>query len=418
MRTTTISTLLLASASTLVSAADKMNLFVAAGNGYVHTVQYDPAGANGLGKLEFLHNSTGCGETPTWLYKGLNKTRVWCLDEGAVSGNGSINRLDISADGVLTQAQHRQYQGSPVQGGLCFEDKWFCSAVYGGMRGSGTAGGMHLDNVVDGTLMNGKAIIFPAIEPGPKLGQKVSRGHGIATDPTNNWVVVPDLGADELRIFDNHAFANITEGVSWSIRLERGTGPRHAVFYSHVAYNKDDESPNGWFLYLVSEMANTITAFNVFYVDGKLQLAQSSKISTFAGSRFANDSSVLANAKAAEIRISPDGQFLSVSNRNVSSNLANTTMGDSINTFFINSDGSLRPVQYVELGLRSPRAFEFNPQGDRVLVSFAKDSQIAVYRRDVATGRIDNAFAPSLPIWTGNDPATAAGVNHAIWDHN
>ena len=381
-----------------------MNIFVAAANGAVHTVEY------AAGKLTLLKTSNGCGETPSWLYKGLVKTRFWCWDEGAVSGNGSLSRLDIQADGSLVQAVHRNYTGSPVHGGLAFDDEYLVGAVYSGMSGPGTAGGVAFDQVIDGNLTISGSLPFVA-PPGPKPGQELPHAHAIATDPTNKWVVVPDLGSDRLHVFGRNGDTDIY--LSPDQYLEPGTGPRHAVFYRPVDPSVV-QPPT--YLFVVSELANTVTTINVTYPNNTLTLSPPSRVSsTFAGSPFVNDTNVKLNAKAAEIKISPDNRFLSVSNRNVSSSAMPELNGDSITTFSINQDGSLVPVGYKIFGFGSPRAFEFNPAGDKVLVSFYKGSAIEVYERDIMSGKIGSSLATLIINTTV--AGVSAGVNHAIWDY-
>ena len=172
MRTALNSSLLLASAGTLAAAANAalMNIYVAEGDGYVHTFEYN---STDNGSMRFKGGSRLlCGDNPTWLYKGLNKSRVWSCDEAVMSNAGAISRLDIDqTDGMLTRALNLTLQGNPVQGGLCFQDKYFCSAMYGGMTGPKTAGGLQMNPVVYGNLQSSdRRISFDdkAFVPGPQ----------------------------------------------------------------------------------------------------------------------------------------------------------------------------------------------------------------------------------------------------------
>ncbi len=85
--------------------------------------------------------------------------------------------------------------------------------------------------------------------------QEVPHPHEAILDPTGQFLIVPDLGADLVRIFHVNATS-----LKWTpvapIVAPPGSGPRHAAFI--VAGDKT-------LLYLVSELANTITGYEVVY---------------------------------------------------------------------------------------------------------------------------------------------------------
>jgi 6-phosphogluconolactonase (cycloisomerase 2 family) len=79
-------------------------------------------------------------------------------------------------------------------------------------------------------------------------------------DPTGKYIVIPDLGADLVRVY---AFDADTLKVTAldSVEAKKGSGPRHAAFAV-----KDGKT----FMYLITELDNTIVGYEVTY-DSSIQ---------------------------------------------------------------------------------------------------------------------------------------------------
>ena len=120
--------------------------------------------------------------------------------------------------------------------------------------------------------------------------------HAIVLDPTNRFVLVPDLGVDRLYIyrFDGNSGA-LTPNEPAFAAIAPGSGPRHVRFH-----------PNGRWVYLINEIASTIIAFSWDSTNGRLAPFQT--ITTLP----ANFKGVSA---CAELEIHPNGRFLYCSNR-------------------------------------------------------------------------------------------------------
>jgi 6-phosphogluconolactonase (cycloisomerase 2 family) len=76
-------------------------------------------------------------------------------------------------------------------------------------------------------------------------------------EPTGHYILVPDLGADLVRVFRIEK-----SGLEWTaidpLVAAPGSGPRHAAFLV---------TENATFMYLISELANTITGYELSYND-------------------------------------------------------------------------------------------------------------------------------------------------------
>jgi 6-phosphogluconolactonase len=222
----------------------------------------------------------------------------------------------------------------------------------------------------------GSVAVFPVLEDG-RLGepsafvqhtgssvnpkrQEGPHAHSINTSPDNRFALAADLGLDELLVYRFDATkGTLTPNRPGFAKVTPGAGPRHFVF-----------SPNGKFVYVISEMGSIISAFSYDAAGGVLHALQS--ISTlpkdFKGEN--ND---------AEVQVYPTGKFLYGSNRG----------HDSIAVFAIDSaKGTLRPVEIVPTGGKEPRNFEIDPTGTYLFAANQNSDDIVVFRIDAKTGRL------------------------------
>ena len=184
--------------------------------------------------------------------------------------------------------------------------------------------------------------------------------HSIRVDPSNRFVLVPDLGLDEVHIYHfDVSTGTLTPNDPPFAQAPPATGPRHMIF-----------SPSGRFAYLLSEMANTVTLFSWDATHGTLTEAQ--RVSTLPDG-YAEPST------AAELRLDPSGRFLYASNRG-----ANT-----LAVFSVNADtGQLTPVEQVLTEGKFPRNFDFDPTGHWLIVANHDSENVSVFAIDSATGKL------------------------------
>jgi 6-phosphogluconolactonase (cycloisomerase 2 family) len=192
------------------------------------------------------------------------------------------------------------------------------------------------------------------------------------------------------------------------LKAAQGSGPRHAVFWQSEG---NYDSTSNLYLFLVAELANSITAYKVSYPpQGGMEFTEVYTTSTFG-------STTVPGAGASEIVVSPDNKFLVVSNRNDHSfstlNPASnkTESSDSLASFAINNNGTLTFKALAAAGGSSPRQFSFNKAGDMIAVSLSNSARMAILKRNVATGEIGAPIA-TLPIGQLPD----AGPTCIVWD--
>jgi 6-phosphogluconolactonase len=227
-------------------------------------------------------------------------------------------------------------------------------------------------NYTSGTLA-----IFPILADG-KIGEKTAlnqdsgtlgpkkdrqegpHAHWIETSADNRYALVADLGLDQILIFQfDAAKGTLGPHMPPSVNLKAGSGPRHAIF-----------SPNGKFLFVVSELASTATSFSYNAKTGDLK--QINSLSTLPP-EFTGRNDV------AEVAIHPNGRFLYVSNRG----------NDCIVVFGIDpKKGTLTQLAHVPTGGKEPRHFALDPAGNFIFVENQLSDTIVIFHVDATSGEL------------------------------
>lgn len=189
--------------------------------------------------------------------------------------------------------------------------------------------------------------------------QKGPHAHAVALSPDNRYVVVADLGLDQLLTYSFDAAKGTLGAKPQITKTSPGAGPRHLAF-----------SSDGRFLYLINEMQSSVAAYSYDSTFGALHELQT--ISALPRRVTSEDT-------AAEIEIDPSGKFLFTSNRG----------NDSIAVFAIDSQtGMLTHVETDSTGGKTPRNFAIDPTGSWLLAANQDSDNIVVFRIDQKTGHL------------------------------
>jgi 6-phosphogluconolactonase len=181
--------------------------------------------------------------------------------------------------------------------------------------------------------------------------------HSTLVSPDDHYLLVPDLGTDKVNIYaiDKSKQQPLTPGAQPFASVKPGTGPRHLAFH-----------PNGKYAYLVQEMEGSVTAFA--YHEGKLDAIQSI---TMLSEGFTG------KVGAADIHVSPDGQFLYASNRGDANDIV---------IYGIDAAGKLTYAGRQSTLGNTPRNFAIDPSGHFLLAANQNSDDIIIFRRDQKTG--------------------------------
>jgi len=184
--------------------------------------------------------------------------------------------------------------------------------------------------------------------------------HSMFADPTNHFVLNPDLGLDRIYVYKfDEKTGTLAPNDPAYFTDHPGSGPRHLAF-----------SPDGKFVYAAHEIANVVGVYRWDSAKGVLTELQS--ISTLPPD-FKDKST------AAEIQVHPSGRFLYVSNRGE----------DGMTVYSVDTaTGRLTYLQNIPTQGKTPRNFTLDPTGHWLLASNQESNSAIVYSVDQATGKL------------------------------
>jgi 6-phosphogluconolactonase (cycloisomerase 2 family) len=159
-------------------------------------------------------------------------------------------------------------------------------------------------------------------------------------------------------------------------------------------------------LYIVNELANSVTTWKVGYSGSCLSLQKTQSLSTYPAGK-----SAPAGSKAAEVHVA--GNFVYAVNRNDKSFGATS---DSAVTYSIDaSTGSITFVEATNAHTFFPRTFAINKAGDMVAFGGQTSSTVAIVARNTTTGRLGSLIA-SLQVGNPGTAGNEDGLSAVIWN--
>jgi 6-phosphogluconolactonase (cycloisomerase 2 family) len=252
------------------------SLFVSSYAGNITTLSLTERG--GKYDLQKTFYNDGCLPNPSWLTLDADRGLLCCLDEGLTVANGSLSSYKINNDGSLHQVEKKLVISGPVNGliyGSASGNRSIALAQYTGSALSTFA----LGQKGAGTFTPEQTFPFTLRKPGPNPArQDAPHPHEAISDPTGQYILVPDLGADLVRIF---SFAEGTNRLTTHTPLSvtPGSGPRHAAFYNPYGIACANCTS---YLFVVTELGNTVTSYAVTYpAKGGLSFKQVYRSSTY-----------------------------------------------------------------------------------------------------------------------------------------
>jgi 6-phosphogluconolactonase len=204
-----------------------------------------------------------------------------------------------------------------------------------------------------------------AIHEGPDAvlpTTKRQHGHCAVPSPDNKAVFVCDLGLDRIIAYNvpgKHE-GRLTLAATPYTQFPDGAGPRHMTFH-----------PNGKQAYVINELNCTVSV-----LDYSSETAQLTIVQTLP----ALPDGFSETNTCAEIAVSSDGRFLYGSNRG----------HNSIVTYAISETGRITLIGWTPSHGIGPRNFAIDPSGKFILVANQKGGGIAIFKRDIDTGALED----------------------------
>jgi len=257
------------------------------------------------------------------------------------------------AHGTLTPLNHQSSVGSgPCHLVVDRLGKNVLVANYG----SGSVACLPIDP--DGRLRSESSFIQHRGSGADPRRQQSPHAHSINLDAENRFAFAADLGLDRVFIYRfDAAQGKLGPNEPAFAKVAPASGPRHFAFH-----------PSGRFAYVISEMANTVTAFAYDAERGSLNEIQviSTLPADFKGTSY-----------TAEVQVHPSGKFLYGSNRG----------HNSVAIFEIEAGtGKLSAAGFEPTQGKNPRNFAIDPTGGFLLVENQDSNTIVVFRIDPRTG--------------------------------
>ena len=377
-------------------AAAPAVFFVGTSSGPILSVSLDKR----TGALKQLSSTTDGGPKPIWQeLSPANSSILYSSSTEAEDPSvGLLTSFAIGADGSLKKLSAITCLHSPMSlvlspdGRTAFAAHYYTSAV-SMFTTSPVTGEMKLVWERRYTL-NGPGKV-PARQDAP-------HPHQALFDPTGRFVVVPDLGADLLRIYSASG-AELP-----SIAVPAGTGPRHGAFFpastAHQAAKKEALSP---YYYLVNELDNSLSVFDVTYTNSAIVLTPLQTVATVpapsssTGTGTGTGTNPLPPPTAAELVISPDGRFIYVSNRGNDGVFPDNGSGDgdnAISAFSRDADsGHIGLPRYIPSHVQTVRHFALDPTAAWLVVGGQDSGGVKAFPRDLRTGGVESSLGEYQP---------------------
>lgn len=150
-------------------------------------------------------------------------------------------------------------------------------------------------NRARGRFENLQTFTYSMPTPGPNtVRQDAPHPHGVIVDPTGRYVLIPDLGADIIRIYQIDQMTGHFQPMD-PLPARKGSGPRHGVFWTPKGSNN---STSHVYFYLVHELSNGLTGYRVSYTEDGMSFTEIFEENTYG------NHTAPTGSKAAEIQIS------------------------------------------------------------------------------------------------------------------
>jgi 6-phosphogluconolactonase len=195
---------------------------------------------------------------------------------------------------------------------------------------------------------------------GPVTGrQDKPHVHSALFEPNGKRIFVADLGIDQVKVYSIDKSTFTLKPFKYpEIKLPPGSGPRHMAIH-----------PSGKILFIANELSSSVSVVQLLD-NGNYKIVE--RISTLPVD-------FLKPNTCADIHLSPEGNFLYVSNRGM----------NSIAIFsFSEKEFKIKLIGHEDTKGEMPRNFTLTPEGNFLLVANQNTNNIVAFRRNATTGML------------------------------
>ncbi|AWB68261.1 hypothetical protein C2869_18395 [Saccharobesus litoralis] len=187
---------------------------------------------------------------------------------------------------------------------------------------------------------------------------KPARPHWVGYSPDGRFVFIPDLGQDQIVIYQVTEQGQLqAHGFS---QVKKGSGPRHMKF-----------SKDGNFVYLLNELAMTVSVFAYDAQQGTLTAIQDDQATIDEA-----DWRTASRHSASEIRVHANGQLIYTANRG----------HDSISIFKVSDNGQIKRIANESVRGAEPRNFALDNTGQWLVSAGLASNSLSLFTVDPVSG--------------------------------
>jgi 6-phosphogluconolactonase len=307
-------------------------------------------------------------ETPSFMALAPGGERLFAVsevDHFAGQNGGGVTGFNLNRqNGHLTKINGVSTKGTgPCHVAVDHTGQCVFVANYSG----GSAASFHVDK--DGRLSE-TVSFFQYTGHGPnKDRQEKAHAHRVTLSPDNRFLLVNDLGLDEIHIYKLDAkTAKLTPNQPAAWKSAPGAGPRALRFH-----------PNNKWVYCVTELTSTVVVLHWNAEQGVLEPVQTVKLlpQGYKG-----------DTRACDIVFDRKGEFAYVANRD----------NDFMASYTVSSaDGKLTLLGRSSCGGKTPRHIALSPSERWLLVANQDSNNLSVFARDTKTGKLADS-GKSFPL--------------------
>ena len=198
--------------------------------------------------------------------------------------------------------------------------------------------------------------------------QEAAHAHFASFSPNNRFAYINDLGGDMIHIYTFDTKTAVLKNAG-TYKAQPGAGPRTLHFH-----------PNGSTAYCMNELNSTVDVLKWNKTDGSL-----TRISTVdllpPNAPVPDPKDAPQGNTGCDTVIAKDGRFVYFANRGT----------DFLYSFKADpATGALSPMERTGTGGKTPRNFTLDPAERWMLVADQNSSNVAIFPRDRATGKLAN----------------------------
>jgi len=339
-----------------VSAAEQLvfiSAFAAGDEGAIHAYQLSTE----TGELKLLHRTTDA-EHPFFMALSKDRRFLYSIHAKAFSGADDEQVAAYALDGDAGQLKRLNRQSTRGTASCYLDVDATGKTVVVANYTTGSVASLPVAE--DGSLGEVTSFFQHEGSSVDESRQKGPHAHAFVISPDNRFAFAPDLGLDRVMAYRlDPTTATLSPNRQPFARTTPGAGPRHLTFH-----------PNGKHVYVINEMANSVTMFDYEVASGILieQQTVSTVPDDFEGT-----------SHCADLKITPDGRHLYGTNRG----------HDSIAAYSLDEAGRLTRTAIVPSHGQGPQNLAITAGGKWLLCANMPGNNVVVFRIDSTNGALD-----------------------------